>query len=107
MNFRQWFTGPGIFGFFDLPWAPIYLYIMFVIHPYLGFLALILMAFSVCFTIFTERSVGSMPETLIKGGSINKFVYQHLRLGKWFLFIIYPQISEENGLIQVHRVLFE
>ena len=37
MNFRQWFTGPGIFGFFDLPWAPIYLYIMFVIHPYLGF----------------------------------------------------------------------
>ena len=41
------------------------------------------MAFSVCFTIFTERSVGSMPETLIEEEkNINKFVYQHLRLGE-------------------------
>ena len=82
-NFRQWFTGPGVFGFFDLPWAPIYLYVMFLIHPYLGYLAIILIIFSLSFTMFTERKIGSMPETLIEEEkNINKFAYQHLRLGE-------------------------
>ena len=35
-NFRQFVTGSGIHAVFDLPWAPIYLAVIFVLHPLLG-----------------------------------------------------------------------
>ncbi len=33
---RQFLTGNGIIAFFDLPWTPIYLAVLFVMHPLLG-----------------------------------------------------------------------
>src|SRR6266481_1998474 len=50
-TFRQFITGMGIHAVFDLPWAPIYIAVIFVLHPALGAFALgcsillILMAF--------------------------------------------------------------
>ena len=37
---RQFLTGSGITGVFDLPWAPIYIGIIFMLHPWLGLFAL-------------------------------------------------------------------
>ena len=37
---RQFLSGNALFAFFDAPWFPIYLVIIFLIHPYLGFFAL-------------------------------------------------------------------
>lgn len=37
---RQFVAGPSLFGFFDLPWVPIFLGLLFVMHPLLGYLAL-------------------------------------------------------------------
>lgn len=40
-TFRGFMTGPGIYFAFDLPWIPIYLLLLFFIHPVLGTLATI------------------------------------------------------------------
>ncbi|TKT76746.1 type I secretion system permease/ATPase [Aquamicrobium sp. LC103] len=40
-EFRTFITGPGIYFAFDLPWIPIYLAILYFIHPVLGIVATI------------------------------------------------------------------
>ncbi|KUJ72447.1 type I secretion system permease/ATPase [Thiomicrospira sp. WB1] len=36
-SLRQFMTGNGLFAFFDSPWLPIYILILFLFHPYFGF----------------------------------------------------------------------
>src|SRR2546430_10541211 len=40
-QFRTFVTGPGVYFAFDLPWIPIYLLLLFFIHPLLGIVATI------------------------------------------------------------------
>lgn len=39
-NLRQFLTGNALFAFFDAPWFPIYLFVIFMFHPVLGAFAL-------------------------------------------------------------------
>ena len=39
-SLRQFMTGNGLFAFFDAPWMPFYIIIMFLFHPWYGWAAL-------------------------------------------------------------------
>jgi ATP-binding cassette subfamily C protein EexD len=53
-SLRQFLTGSGIFAFFDAPWFPFYLLIMFLFHPWFGYIALIAVIGMVSLTYYTE-----------------------------------------------------
>lgn len=39
-GFREFISGTTLIAFFDAPWIPIYLVVLYVLHPYLGLLGL-------------------------------------------------------------------
>jgi ATP-binding cassette, subfamily C, bacterial len=53
-TFRSFVTGSGIHAMFDLPWLPIYIFALFVVHPMVGVLSTVFMALQTLVTLGTE-----------------------------------------------------
>lgn len=51
---RQFVAGPGALAFFDAPWAPIFLFVIAIIHPWLGLAALVAVLILVALTWVNE-----------------------------------------------------
>ncbi|MDH4562282.1 type I secretion system permease/ATPase [Pseudomonas sp. BN411] len=51
---RQFLTGNGLFAFFDAPWTPIYLLVIFLVHPLLGVITLVGSAILFFLALLTE-----------------------------------------------------
>lgn len=55
-SIRQFMTGNGLFAFFDAPWIPIYIAVLFMFHPLFGYFAIFAAIVLVIFTIVNEYS---------------------------------------------------
>jgi len=53
-TFRQFVTGSGVHAILDLPWAPIYIVVIFMLHPALGAFALVSAVLLVILAIVNE-----------------------------------------------------
>lgn len=53
---RQFVTGSGMFAFFDLPWTLLYIAVLFVLSPILGWLAIGLCLLQFALAVWNQRS---------------------------------------------------
>ena len=54
-SLRQFLTGNGLFAFFDAPWFPIYVFVMFMFHPLFGYAAIFAGIVMVTLAYTTEK----------------------------------------------------
>ena len=57
---RQFLTGTGVFAFFDVPWCPIYIAVMYGFHPSFAIAAIFSVLVMIFLAILTDR-VSSRP----------------------------------------------
>ena len=57
---RQFATGSGVFAFFDAPWMPLYLLVMFAMHPWFGWLGVLSAIALLLISIANERSTAAL-----------------------------------------------
>ena len=66
---RAFLTSQGPIAIVDLPWMPVFLFICYVIHPWLGLLSLAGGLMLLCITLFTERASRAPATEVAKGAS--------------------------------------
>ena len=54
-SLRQFLTGNGLFAFFDAPWYPIYIGVMFLFHPWFGIAGILAGILMVVLAVINER----------------------------------------------------
>jgi ATP-binding cassette, subfamily C, bacterial exporter for protease/lipase len=80
IQIRQFLTGQGIFAFFDAPWTPIYVVVVFMLHPLLGVLALVFSLFQVALAWFGHRHTVAPSEAAQKASvDANTYLQSKLR----------------------------
>lgn len=79
-NVRQFLTGNGLFAFFDAPWAPIYLAVIFLFSPWLGLFALVAACILFSLAWVTEMATRKpLAEAGQMAASANYFATSNLR----------------------------
>jgi PrtD family type I secretion system ABC transporter len=78
---RQFLTGAGLFALLDAPWAPIFIIVIFILHPWLGTAALIgaivLLALAVANEMATSRPLRVAAEQSIKANNFGEASLDH------------------------------
>ena len=69
IQIRQFLTGNGVFAFFDAPWAPIYMAVLFLLHPWLGFMGIGFALIQASLAWFGHRHALAPSEAAVKAGA--------------------------------------
>jgi ABC-type protease/lipase transport system fused ATPase/permease subunit len=67
---RTFLTGPGPTAIVDLPWAPVFLAICFLIHPWLGLLAVAGALILLTLTLLTERNSRAPTQAMTQNAGL-------------------------------------
>ena len=77
---RQYLTGQGLFAFLDLPWAPIYIVVLWLLHPSLGIIGALLTLLLVLIAWLSKRYTDAPLEKAAEEGmQVNQYVNSKLR----------------------------
>jgi len=79
-NLRQFLTGNGLFAFFDAPWLPIYVAVMFMFHPYFGWTVIGAAIVLIFLALINEKiSSGPLGEANKVSIGANNYLTKNLR----------------------------
>ncbi|MBP8019003.1 MAG: type I secretion system permease/ATPase [Hylemonella sp.] len=67
---RQFITGPAIFGIFDAPWTPVFMAVLFFLHPWLGVLSVFFALVQVLIGLLGHRHTLALSEQADKSHSV-------------------------------------
>jgi ATP-binding cassette subfamily C protein len=81
-TFRQFITGSGIHAVFDLPWAPIYILVIFALHPALGAFAFFSALILVLMALINEMLVRP-PLTESNEAAARNYSFTEMSLRNW------------------------
>lgn len=77
---RQFMTGNGLFAFFDAPWFPIYVIIMFMFHPWFGVVAIFAGIVMVTLAYATEKvTTAKLKDANTEANLVNNQINGSLR----------------------------
>jgi ATP-binding cassette subfamily C exporter for protease/lipase len=77
---RQFLTGNGIFAFFDLPWTPIYIAVVFFLNPLIGWLSILFVCIQLGMTFWNSRATsGDIEKAAEAAGKGTSYVMGKLR----------------------------
>ena len=116
---RQFLTGNGLFAFFDAPWLPIYVAVMFLFHPWYGWVAigsaivLLILAYlnerftgkalgqankeNISATLYTTKNLRN-AEVIESMGMLNTLIERWSRRQRNVL-LLQSQASDKGGVI--------
>ncbi len=79
-SLRQFLTGNGIFAIVDMPWAAVFVAVLFLMHPWLGWAALgfavLMLVIALVGNKLTERSIKGVQEVQLES---NAYLQSKLR----------------------------
>lgn len=88
---RTFMTGNGVLAFFDIPWSPIYIYICFLLHPVLGWTALIFAIVLLLMTFLSQYFMEDNVEVaMLEGVKEHGLIVANMRN---------PELIESMGMV--------
>lgn len=119
LSLRQFLTGNGLFAFFDAPWLPVYVALLFLFSPSFGVVAIISSVLLILLAVWNERSTSeeleqanrvSVENTSITSRNLRNAEVVHALgmlpslMERWKdkqykLIMLQAMASEKNGLI--------
>lgn len=79
-NVRQFLTGQGLFAFMDAPWTPIYMFVLYMLHPWLGLMSVVFSLVLVGLAYLSHRlTIKPLDDAMEAGMQVNTYVHSKLR----------------------------